>query len=123
LKVALHPDDLANLPKGWQRRPTILQIQSIKTVQKQASHDLAWALLSTWYQPSSGSGKDQTMLSRNEAINGNKTAATRLDAAIIASLLAMSTLNLLALADQLGAGRAHAAAPCRCGTIAGVALA
>jgi len=62
------------------------------------------------------------MLSRNEAPAGD-TVRTRLDAAIIASVLAMGTLNLLVLADQVGASKAYAAAPCRCGTVAGVALA
>ncbi len=34
-----------------------------------------------------------------------------LDWAIIVSLLAMAAFNLIALADQTGAGQAHAAAP------------
>lgn len=38
-------------------------------------------------------------------------ARTRLDWAIIVSLLAMGALNLFVMADQLGATRAYAAAP------------
>lgn len=67
------------------------------------------------------------MLSRNEDPAGSKfaripRAGTRLDAAIIASVLAMGTLNLLVLADVIGPSKAYAAAPCRCAP-AGVALA
>jgi hypothetical protein len=63
------------------------------------------------------------MLLRNQAPADSSTGRTRLDAAIIASVLAMGALNLFVMADQIGPARAYAAAPCRCGTIAGVALA
>jgi len=63
------------------------------------------------------------MLFRNEAPAGSDTPGTRLDAAIIASVLAMGALNLLVMAGQLGPSKAYAASPCRCGTISGVALA
>jgi hypothetical protein len=61
------------------------------------------------------------MLFRNQAPAGS--SSTRLDAAIVASVLAMGALNLFVMADQIGPARAYAASPCRCGTIAGVALA
>jgi hypothetical protein len=63
------------------------------------------------------------MLFRDEASTGSTNTRTRLDAAIIASVLAMGALNLLVIADQIGPSKAYAAVPCRCGTIAGVALA
>jgi hypothetical protein len=63
------------------------------------------------------------MLSRNNAPATNKADRTRLDAAIIASVLAMGALNLLVLAGQIGPSKAYAAVPCRCGSVAGVALA
>jgi len=63
------------------------------------------------------------MLFRDEASTGSTNTRTRLDAAIIASVLAMGALNLLVIADQIGPAKAYAAVPCRCGTIAGVALA
>jgi hypothetical protein len=63
------------------------------------------------------------MLFRNNDTAGSTGARTRLDAAIIASVLAMGTLNLLVMADQIGPAKAYASSPCRCGTISGVALA
>lgn len=36
---------------------------------------------------------------------------SKLDWAIIASVLAMGTLNLIVMSDQLGGGKAYAAAP------------
>jgi hypothetical protein len=63
------------------------------------------------------------MLSRKKITIGDTFGRPQLDLAIIASVLAMGSLNLLVLADQLGSTKAYAAAPCRCGTIAGVALA
>ena len=62
------------------------------------------------------------MLLRNDAPSGSKPARSKLDAAIIASVLAMGTLNLLVMADQIGPAKAYAAAPCHCAP-AGVALA
>ena len=63
------------------------------------------------------------MLSRNKAQTGSKSPRTSLDAAVIASILAMGTLNLVVMADQIGPARAFAATPCYCGSIAGIALA
>jgi len=63
------------------------------------------------------------MLPRKKTTTGNTFGRSQLDAAIIASVLAMGTLNLLVMADQLGPTKAYAAVPCHCGTIAGVALA
>lgn len=63
------------------------------------------------------------MLSRNNAPTDNKAGRSRLDAAILASVLAMGALNLLVLADQIGPAKAYAAVPCHCGLAAGVALA
>ena len=63
------------------------------------------------------------MLSRNNASATNKATRTRLDAAILASVLAMGALNLLVMADQIGPAKAYAEVPCHCGAIAGVALA
>ena len=62
------------------------------------------------------------MLPRNTARASSKPVRTKLDAAIVASLLAMGTLNLLVLADQLAPAKAYAATPCRCVT-AGFTLA
>jgi hypothetical protein len=61
------------------------------------------------------------MLLRNDT--PGTTARTKLDAAIIASVLAMGALNLLVLAGQAAPARAHAATPCHCGGAAGIALA
>jgi hypothetical protein len=63
------------------------------------------------------------MLSRNNAPSAHKADRNRLDAAIIASVLAMGALNLVVMADQIAPAKAYAATPCRCGSIAGVALA
>lgn len=63
------------------------------------------------------------MLPRKKISTGDTFGRNQLDAAIFVSILAMGSLNLLVLADQLGSTKAYAAAPCRCGTIAGVALA
>ncbi|MDE8653073.1 hypothetical protein [Novosphingobium album (ex Liu et al. 2023)] len=41
----------------------------------------------------------------------SKFVRSKLDCAILASVLAMGTLNLLVMTDQLGATKAHAAAP------------
>lgn len=40
-----------------------------------------------------------------------RSPRTRLDCAIIASVLAMGTLNLLVMSDQIGPTKAYAAAP------------
>ena len=63
------------------------------------------------------------MLSRNNAPATDKADRSRLDAAIIASVLAMGALNLLVMAGQVAPARAYAAAPCHCGSMTGVALA
>jgi len=62
------------------------------------------------------------MLLRNIIPVGSKATGSRLDAAIVASVLAMGTLNMLVLADQIAPAKAYAAAPCNC-AIAGVTLA
>lgn len=63
------------------------------------------------------------MLFPNTAPVTDPTNRSRFDGAIITSVLAMGALNLLVMAGQLGPSRAYAAVPCRCGSIAGVALA
>jgi hypothetical protein len=63
------------------------------------------------------------MLSSNDAPITHKAERSRLDAAIIASVLAMGALNLVVMADQIAPAKAYAAIPCRCGALAGVALA
>jgi hypothetical protein len=62
------------------------------------------------------------MLSRNQAPAGD-ASRSRLDAAIIASVLAMGALDALMPAKRVDASKAYAAAPCPCGTVAGLALA
>ncbi|KTR84502.1 hypothetical protein NS277_04475 [Novosphingobium barchaimii] len=62
------------------------------------------------------------MLHRNDASAGTTPARFKLDAAIIASVLAIGTLNVLVMADLIGPSKAYAAAPCRCAP-AGIALA
>jgi len=59
---------------------------------------------------------------RNVIPSAGKFAGTRLDAAIIASVLAMGALNLLVLVDQIAPATAFAAAPCNC-ALANVTLA
>lgn len=63
------------------------------------------------------------MLPRNNAPSAHKVDRSRLDAAIIASVLAMGALNLVVMAGQIAPARAYAATPCHCGSMAGVALA
>lgn len=62
------------------------------------------------------------MLLRNHPAPGSNSARSGLDAAIVASVLAMGALNLLVLAGQIGPAKAHAAVPCKC-VPAGIALA
>ncbi|MEW9855395.1 hypothetical protein [Novosphingobium sp. M1R2S20] len=62
------------------------------------------------------------MLFRNNTPASTKTERTKLDAAIVASILAMGALNLLVLVDQISPAKAYAASPCNC-VISRVALA
>lgn len=61
------------------------------------------------------------MFFRNDA-PASKVARSKVDAAILGSVLAMGTLNLLVMADQIGMPKAYAASTCRCAP-AGIALA
>jgi len=62
------------------------------------------------------------MLFRNTAPADDGTARSKLDSAIVVSVLAMAALNLLVMTDQLAPAKAYAAAPCNC-AVAGVTLA
>lgn len=61
------------------------------------------------------------MFFRNDAPASN-SARSKVDAAILASVLAMGALNLVVMADQIGMPKAYAASTCRCAP-AGIALA
>lgn len=62
------------------------------------------------------------MLLRNFQPAPGQPLRSKLDAAVVASILAMSALGILAVTDLIGPAKAYAAAPCTC-TIAGIALA
>ncbi|MET1756630.1 hypothetical protein ABVV53_14395 [Novosphingobium sp. RD2P27] len=62
------------------------------------------------------------MLSRNNTPADGQPSRTKLDTAIVASILAMGALNLFVLIDQISPARAYAAGPCNC-VISRVALA
>lgn len=62
------------------------------------------------------------MLSRNNTPASSQPSRTKLDSAIVASILAMGALNLLVLVDQVSPAKAYAASPCNC-IVSRVALA